>query len=105
MMTTHLYLSHDTSALAAGAGGLADAWSERPEIQLIRTPSRGAFFLEPMVEQDSPNGREAWFNVALNDLPRIVSGVGGDASCRGPVSATDPLHLCQLRHHRAARAR
>ena len=77
MKTTRLYLSHDTSALAAGAGRLADAWSERSEIQLIRTSSRGAFFLEPMVEQDSPNGREAWFNVALNDLPRIVSGVGG----------------------------
>ena len=77
MKTTRLYLSHDTSALAAGAGRLADAWSERSEIQLIRTSSRGAFFLEPMVERDTPDGREAWFNVAPNDLPRIVSGVGG----------------------------
>ncbi len=72
-----LYLANDTSSRAAGAGRLADAWSERPEIQLIRTSSRGAFFLEPMVERDTPNGREAWFNVAPDDLPRIVAGVGG----------------------------
>jgi len=77
MNTTRLYLSNDTSALAAGAGRLADAWSGRPEIQLIRTSSRGAFFLEPMVERDTPKGREAWFNVVAEDLPRIVGGVGG----------------------------
>jgi len=72
-----LYLANDTSSRAAGAERLADAWSERTEIQLIRTSSRGAFFLEPMVERDTPNGREAWFNVAAEDLPRIVAGVGG----------------------------
>ena len=72
-----LYLANDTSSRAAGAERLADAWSERTEIQLIRTSSRGAFFLEPMVERDTPNGREAWFNVAADDLPRIVAGVGG----------------------------
>jgi formate dehydrogenase iron-sulfur subunit len=77
MKTTRLYLSNDTSSLAAGAGRLADAWNERPEVQLIRTSSRGAFFLEPMVERDMPNGREAWFNVTPEDLPRIVGGIGG----------------------------
>jgi formate dehydrogenase iron-sulfur subunit len=77
MKTTRCYLANDTSSRAAGAERLAEAWTERTEIQLIRTSSRGAFFLEPMVERDTPNGREAWFNVAPNDLPRIVAGVGG----------------------------
>lgn len=77
MTPTRLYLSNDSSSRAAGAGRLADAWSERSEIQLIHTSSRGAFFLEPMVERDTPGGREAWFNVLPNDLPRIVAGVGG----------------------------
>src|SRR3990172_6415129 len=77
MKTTRCYLANDTSSCAAGAGRLADVWRERPEIQLIRTSSRGAFFLEPMVERDTPNGREAWFNVEPTDLPRIVGGVGG----------------------------
>ncbi len=71
-----LYLSNDTSARAAGAGRLAEAWMERPDVQLIRTSSRGAFFLEPMVERETPNGRQAWFNVAPEDLPRIVAGLG-----------------------------
>lgn len=77
MKTIRCYLANDTSSRAAGAERLADPWSERPEIQLIRTSSRGAFFLEPMVERDTPDGRESWFNVAPNDLPRIVAGVGG----------------------------
>jgi formate dehydrogenase iron-sulfur subunit len=77
MKTTRLYLSNDTSSRAAGAGRLADAWRDRSELQLIHTSSRGAFFLEPMVERDAPNGREAWFNVVPRDLPRIVDGVGG----------------------------
>jgi formate dehydrogenase iron-sulfur subunit len=77
MKTTRLYLSNDTSSLAAGAGRLADAWRDHPEIQLIHTSSRGAFFLEPMVERDTPSGREAWFNVVPDDLARIVGGVGG----------------------------
>ncbi len=77
MKTIRCYLANDTSSRAAGAERLAEAWSNRPEIQLIRTSSRGAFFLEPMVERETPNGREAWFNVSSNDLPRIVAGVGG----------------------------
>jgi formate dehydrogenase iron-sulfur subunit len=77
MKTIRCYLANDTSSRAAGAERLAEVWSNRPEIQLIRTSSRGAFFLEPMVERETPNGREAWFNVAPNDLPRIVAGVGG----------------------------
>jgi formate dehydrogenase iron-sulfur subunit len=77
MTPIRLYLSNDTSSRAAGAEQLADAWKDRSEIQLIYTSSRGAFFLEPMVERDTPGGREAWFNVLPNDLPRIVAGVGG----------------------------
>jgi len=77
MKPTRCYLANDTSSLAAGAGHLADAWKDRPDIQLIRTSSRGAFFLEPMVEQDTPVGRNVWSNVVPNDLQRIVERVGG----------------------------
>ena len=75
-MATRLYLSNDTSARAAGAGALAEAWCDRPDVQLIRTSSRGAFYLEPMVERDSPQGRIAWFNVSPQDLPSILAGTG-----------------------------
>jgi formate dehydrogenase iron-sulfur subunit len=72
-----LYLSNDTSSRAAGAAHLAELWAERPDLQLIRTSSRGAFFLEPMVERDTPSGRVAWFDVVPQDLDKIRAGIDG----------------------------
>ncbi|HSF68880.1 MAG TPA: formate dehydrogenase, partial [Nitrospira sp.] len=77
MSIARLYLSDDTSSRAAGAGRLAERLQARPDVQLIRTSSRGAFFLEPMIERDSPEGRVAWCKVGLDDLPRVVAGTGG----------------------------
>lgn len=76
-MKTRIYLSDDTSARAAGADGLAKAWGRDPQVELVRTSSRGAFFLEPLVERDGPNGRLAWPQARREDLPRILSGEGG----------------------------
>lgn len=77
MTPTRLYLSNDTSARAAGADRLAKAWAEMPGLELVRTSSRGAFFLEPLVERGMPEGRVAWSNVRPEDLPRILAGSGG----------------------------
>ncbi|MDF2459185.1 MAG: fdsB [Nitrospira sp.] len=76
-MATRLYLPNDTSARAAGADRLAEAWVLDPEIQMTRTSSRGAFFLEPLVERDGPNGRLLWPLAKPDDLSRIKAGVGG----------------------------
>jgi formate dehydrogenase iron-sulfur subunit len=111
MKTTRLYLANDTSARAAGAACLADAWKERPEVQLVRTSTRGAFFLEPMVEQDSPAGRQAWFNVLPEDLSRIETGRGGTPVASipflnqqtrftfGNFGVTEPLALDAYQSH------
>ena len=77
MTIVRLYLSDDTSSRAAGAGRLAEYLRARADVQLIRTSTRGAFFLEPMIERDSPAGRVAWCNVALDDLPNVIAGTGG----------------------------
>ncbi len=77
MSAARLYLSNDTSSRAAGADRLVDAWGVRSDVQLVRTSARGAFFLEPIVERDSPEGRIAWFNVTPNALPAIIAGTGG----------------------------
>ncbi|MBM4133509.1 MAG: formate dehydrogenase [Nitrospira sp.] len=74
---TRLYLSNDTSARAAGADRLAQAWAHVPDVELVRTSSRGAFFLEPLVERDRPGGRMAWPNAKPEDLPNILAWVGG----------------------------
>ncbi len=72
-----LYLPNDTSSRAAGTAELAEAWADRPGLQVVRTSSRGAFFLEPMVERDTSQGRMAWFSVTLDDLPRIKTTIEG----------------------------
>jgi len=77
MSAARLYLSNDTSSRAAGADRLVDAWGVRSDVQLVRTSARGAFFLEPIVERDSPEGRIAWFNVTPDALPAIIAGTGG----------------------------
>ena len=76
-MTITFYLSNDTSARAAGADRLAAAWATVPDVELIRTSTRGAFFLEPLVERDGPAGRLLWPRAKPDDLPRIRDGVGG----------------------------
>jgi formate dehydrogenase iron-sulfur subunit len=80
MTPAALYLSNDTSSRAVGADRLADLLHQRPDVRLIRTSSRGAFFLEPMIERDVTEGREGrmvWCNVTVSDLPNIVAGRGG----------------------------
>lgn len=77
MTIARLYLSNDTSSLAAGADRLAERFEQRDDIQLVRTSSRGAFYLEPMIERDGPEGRLLWPNVTSDDLPDVVAGRGG----------------------------
>ncbi len=74
---TRLYLSNDTSSRAAGTRRLEDRWAVRSDVQLVRTSARGAFFLEPIVERDAPQGRVAWCNVTPDGLPAVVAGEGG----------------------------
>lgn len=74
---TRLYLSNDTSSKAAGIERLAQEWAGHPDVELIRTSARGAFFLEPIVERDTPNGRVAWTHVHPGDLTLILADEGG----------------------------
>lgn len=76
-MTRRVYLSLDTSARAVGADRLAKAWAKEMEIELVRTSSRGAFYLEPLAEVDGPHGRIGWSNATEQDLPKILKGEGG----------------------------
>ena len=74
---TRLYLSNDTSSKAAGIERLAQAWAGHSDVELIRTSARGAFFLEPLVERDTPDGRMVWSHVRPGELSRILAGEGG----------------------------
>ncbi|TAL09823.1 MAG: formate dehydrogenase [Nitrospirae bacterium] len=76
-MTRRLYIPQDTTARAVGADRLARAWEKERGVEIVRTSSRGAFYLEPLVETDGPQGRIGWPNVTAQGLPKILRGEGG----------------------------
>jgi formate dehydrogenase iron-sulfur subunit len=76
-MTSRIYISDDTSARSVGAERLVQVWAKEPRIEIVRTSSRGAFYLEPLVEADGPEGRIGWPNATPRDLPRILGGEEG----------------------------
>src|SRR5260370_36362449 len=82
-MTMRIFVSRDAGAVAVGADeaalvlGLA-AVRRGAEIEIIRTGSRGLYWLEPMVEVATPHGRIAFgpvteFN-ANSVLDAMISG-------------------------------
>jgi formate dehydrogenase iron-sulfur subunit len=110
-MTTRLYIPQDTSACAVGAERLAKAWTKERDVEIVRTSSRGAFYLEPLVETDGPHGRIGWTNAKERDLARILRGEGGMPVDQIPFLArqtrvtfanfgvTRPLSLEDYRRH------
>lgn len=56
---------------------MVEACASEPGVELVRTSTRGAFFLEPLVERDGPDGRLGWARAEPADLPRILAGTGG----------------------------
>ncbi|MEQ1685076.1 MAG: NADH-ubiquinone oxidoreductase-F iron-sulfur binding region domain-containing protein [Burkholderiaceae bacterium] len=72
-MSTTVYVPRDSAALAAGADRVArriveEAAKRGLDVQLVRNGSRGLFWLEPMVEVVTPNGRVAYGPVAVDDV-------------------------------------
>ena len=76
-MTLRIYVPADASALSVGADLVADAIAaelaaRRIDAQVIRTGSRGLFWLEPMVEVATLTGRIAYGPVDVTDVPQLI---------------------------------
>ncbi|MFO1245035.1 MAG: NADH-ubiquinone oxidoreductase-F iron-sulfur binding region domain-containing protein [Ramlibacter sp.] len=74
---TRVFVPRDAAALAVGADEVAAALvaecARRGQaIELVRNGSRGLFWLEPLVEVDTPQGRVAYGPVAPNDVPALL---------------------------------
>jgi len=68
-----VFIPADTTACALGADALANeivrqAQSRGVSIDIVRNGSRGAFWLEPLVEIDSDHGRIAFGPVTVDDV-------------------------------------
>ena len=76
MNTVKVFIPGDTTACALGADEVVEevlrqAQKRALEVEIIRNGSRGAFWLEPLVEIDSGDGRLAFGPVTPNDLESL----------------------------------
>jgi formate dehydrogenase iron-sulfur subunit len=68
---TQIFVPRDAAALAVGADDVAAALN--PHADIIRTGSRGLFWLEPMIEVETPEGRIAYGPVEAADIPKLLA--------------------------------
>ena len=67
---TRVFVPRDAAALAVGADAVAAALA--PHATVVRTGSRGLFWLEPMIEVETAAGRIAYGPVGAADLPGLL---------------------------------
>lgn len=78
MMTVTVYVPCDTTALSMGADEVAslleqEAKNRQLDIKLVRNGSRGLFWLETMVEVETPEGRVAYGPVEPSEVTNLVA--------------------------------
>jgi formate dehydrogenase iron-sulfur subunit len=72
-MSVRVYVPRDSSALSVGAESvaraiIAEAARRKADVQLVRNGSRGLYWLEPLVEVETPQGRVAYGPVTTADV-------------------------------------
>ena len=89
-----IYVPGDSAALSVGAEGVARAIAEqiasrRLDVTVVRNGSRGMFWLEPLVEVETPQGRIAYGPVSAEAVPGLFDAgfLEGKphAFCLGPT--------------------
>src|SRR5437870_13056183 len=75
-MTTTVYVPGDAGAVSVGAGEVpraptAEAAGRRAPIKRVRNGSRGAYWLEPLVEVATARGRLAYGPVTAADVAAL----------------------------------
>src|SRR3984885_5710294 len=75
-MSGRVFVSADSSALSVGADRVADAIRDEArrrglEVELVRTGSRGLFWLEPLVEVETAAGRVGYGPVAPGETAQL----------------------------------
>ena len=75
-MTTRIYIPRDAAALAVGAEAvaralIAEATRRGEVVDIVRTGSRGLFWLEPLIEVETEQGRIGYGPVAAQDMAAL----------------------------------
>jgi formate dehydrogenase iron-sulfur subunit len=124
-MSARVFVPADSSALSLGADRVADAIRDEArrrglDIELVRTGSRGLFWLEPLVEVETTGGRVGYGPVSPGEIGRLFEADfltgGSHPKALGRVDeipylarqqrlifarcgVTDPLSLDDYRRH------
>ena len=73
-MTARVFVPGDAAAVAVGADAVAAALLRHaPAVQIVRTGSRGLFWLEPLIEVATPQGRVGYGPVSAEDIPALLA--------------------------------
>lgn len=83
-----VFVPRDSAALSVGADEVAEALQAaaakaNKEIQIVRTGSRGLYWLEPMVEIETPQGRVAYGPLEAADAASILDDADNNANRSG----------------------
>ncbi|UZE48914.1 NADH-quinone oxidoreductase subunit NuoF [Rhodopseudomonas sp. P2A-2r] len=80
-----IFVPRDAGAVAVGADDVADAFvraaeARKLELEIVRNGSRGLYWLEPMIEMATPQGRVAFGPVAEDDVDAVLDAMIADAA-------------------------
>ena len=89
-MTLRAWLPRDTTALALGADGVAadlveSAARRSQALDLVRNGSRGAFWLEPLLEVEHGGERIGFGPLAAADVPAVLAALSGGTAAGHPL--------------------
>ncbi len=91
-MTTRVYVPRDAAALALGADAVVSLLRQSGDVEVVRTGSRGLFWLEPMVEVATSEGRIGYGPVTVADISGLV-GAGMLVGAPHPLRLGRPEEL------------
>ncbi len=95
-MTLRLFIPVEAGALAVGAeevaAALGSAASRRNvAVEIVRTGSRGLYWLEPTVEVETPAGRVAYGPVAPSDVETLLGAIVADGPHKLRLGLTEDI--------------
>ncbi|HEY0911200.1 MAG TPA: formate dehydrogenase, partial [Bradyrhizobium sp.] len=95
-MSLRIFVSRDAGAVAVGADEIALALTQAAnkrgvEIEIVRTGSRGMYWLEPLVEVATPKGRIAFGPVTEPDVNSILDAIVADGAHALQLGLTEEI--------------
>ena len=94
MKINKIYIPNDSSSLSVGSEETFTVFNSLisdKNIDIVRTGSRGLFWLEPLVELDTEIGRIGFKNVSYKDVPKILTEYQNHPSYIGIVEEIEFL--------------